>query len=334
MGESPTLPAHVDKKKVDIEALVQWTYLEELPKRQISSAEGIWDRLAAYGSLGGVNPDVSHFAGGGAQRYAQFGLPHPDAEAIEKAVAQLGSVAVDWARDFHIIAAELAELVDISGVGGPHGRFRAGPADSGYTRGSLEQHIALDEFNYIKPHHEGKVRVGLRARAAFDRPRDVIAVSSINLPALVQTHALKRSRPQWQNDSPVPVPVHSGRGFAIVGECRGKNLYTEGSHCPLAWSPSPLSIVLERAEYFLWHQALTTLAETLELNEHEATKPAASAAPWIEGEETRPPIKQTADRKGFLLPFPSEAERPRAGPPLRFSKYSEVRHPLLDNRGN
>jgi hypothetical protein len=53
------------KQAHDIEFLLQWAFLHELPKRKISSAEGIWDRLSQYGSLGGINPDPGH---GAAQR--------------------------------------------------------------------------------------------------------------------------------------------------------------------------------------------------------------------------------------------------------------------------
>ena len=69
------------KERVDIEKLLQWAYLDELPKRQISSAEGVWEGIREYGQRGGTDIGAS-----GAQRYPRFGVPHPDAEEIEKAV--------------------------------------------------------------------------------------------------------------------------------------------------------------------------------------------------------------------------------------------------------
>lgn len=312
-------------KKVDIEQLLSWAFIDELPKRQISSAEGIWDRMARYGSLGGVNPDTSHFAGGGAQRYAQFGLPHPDAEAIEKAVGALGSTAVDWDAHFEAIAGELSGLVDISGSN-RRSRYRAGAPDSGFVFCQLHERTQLSEFTYVS-RARGGFRRGLRTRNLDRGPRDVIAVASINLTALVTTHAVKRSRPFWQHDAPQPSGRSAGRGFEVIGECRGHNLYTAGSYCPLTWSPSPLQIVLDRADYFLWHQALTTLSETLDLSGHEATKPAASAAPWRDGEIAHRTYKQEPDRAAFSL---RDVERPRAGPTLKIPKFSKVRYPLLD----
>jgi len=316
-------PTISGRKKVDIEQLLSWAFLDELPKRQISSAEGIWDRMAQYGSLGGVNPDVSHFAGGGAQRYAQFGLPHPDAEAIEKAVGALGSTAVDWDAHFETIAGELAGLVDISGSS-RRSRYRAGQPNSGFASDQIDRTTAVEDFTYVSG---GKFRRGVRGKVVARGPRDVIAVASINLAALVTTHAVKRSRPFWRHDAPQPSGRSAGRGFEVIGECRGHNLYTAGSYCPLTWSPSPLQIVLDRADYFLWHHALTTLSETLKLSEHEATKPAASRAPWRDGEIAHRTYKQEPDRAAFSL---RDVERPRAGPTLKIPKFSKVRYPLLD----
>jgi hypothetical protein len=97
------------KTSVDIEKLLQWAYLDELPKRQILSTEGVWDRLQQYGSLGGINPDPG--GSGNAQRYAQFGLPHPDAEEIERAVGALGQASIE--DNYDVIVGELAALVTV-----------------------------------------------------------------------------------------------------------------------------------------------------------------------------------------------------------------------------
>jgi len=75
MPEKETLKEHVD-----IEDLLRWAYLDELPKRQLSSAEEIWNGIAEYGQRGGI--DIGQ---GAAQRYPHFGLPHSDALAIERA---------------------------------------------------------------------------------------------------------------------------------------------------------------------------------------------------------------------------------------------------------
>jgi len=95
------------KTGVDTEQLLQWAYLDELPKRQISSAEGVWDGVREYGQRGGID-----IGGGGAQRYPHFGLPHPDAEAIEKAVGALGTASIE--DNYDVIVGELAALVTVN----------------------------------------------------------------------------------------------------------------------------------------------------------------------------------------------------------------------------
>jgi hypothetical protein len=81
------------RREVEVEALLHWTYRDELPQREISSAEGIWDQIAQHGQRGGI--DVGH---GAAQQYPHFGLPHPDALAIEKVVAALPDARIDRKR--------------------------------------------------------------------------------------------------------------------------------------------------------------------------------------------------------------------------------------------
>jgi hypothetical protein len=80
-------------------------------------------------------------------------------------------------------------------------------------------------------------------------------VNTINLSALVTRHAIKGSRPDWWDEQPVAqrTPAKNGGNAAIIGECKGKNVYTTGSYCPLQWSPSPASVIASRAEYALWH---------------------------------------------------------------------------------
>lgn len=74
------------KRSMEIEALLIWTY-SELSKRFTSSADGIWDQVG-FGRI--------QQGGGGAQRYAAFGLPHPDATVIEKAVDAIPDCTIDW----------------------------------------------------------------------------------------------------------------------------------------------------------------------------------------------------------------------------------------------
>ena len=285
------------KKSVDIEQLLHWTFLDELPKRQTSSAEGIWDRLAQYGSLGGINPDPGH---GSAQRYAHFGLPHRDAELIEVAVGALGGAPIDWQQNFDMIAGDLGALVSINDVD----KTRPAPrkTSSGWSN-----------------------KRGVITRVE-NTPRDVILVNSINVGTLVTIHAVKRSRPDWRTEQMRPVPTVAQRGrqdlAQVIGKCLGRNFYTTGSYCPLIWEPSPIEIVMARADYVAWHMGLVQLARTLELSEHIALPPAASPAPWIDGEIKRSLFRQPYARARQL---PLKPVRRKAGPPRKKPRNSNVR---------
>jgi hypothetical protein len=275
------------RERADIENLLQWAYLDELPKRQTSSAEGVWDGIREYGQRGGID-----IGAGGAQRYPHFGLPHPDAEAIEQAVGALKPASIE--DDYEVIVAELAALVSV---------------------------------NDLRPRKAARVPGRASEAGYYDRdaappafaPRDVLIFKSINVAALVTHHAVMRTRPDWTSaqSRPYPTPAAHGRGSRIVGECRGKNLYSAGSYCPLRWSPSPIDVVLGRADYHVWRKALIKLSETLELDEHEALPPAASAAPWMEEEK---PLRVWSYASAPQRPLPLKPQRARAGPLMRRKK--------------
>lgn len=285
------------KERVDIELLLQWAYLDELPKREISSAEGVWDGIREYGQRGGID-----IGGGGAQRYPHFGLPHKDAELIELAVGALGSASID--SDYDLIVGEFAALVSVNDFKPRRAvRIAGKTSEAGYY-----------DKDTMPP--------------AFE-PRDIFVLNTINVAALVTTHAVMRTRPDWSSAQtrPYQTPALHGRGTKIVGECRGRNLYTAGSYCPLRWSPSPVQVVLGRADYHVWRQALTKLSETLDLTEHEALPPAASATPWLEAEEKQRVWSYAVARQ---RPLPLKPQRKRAGPPLKKSNKDKGRAVEVD----
>lgn len=289
------------KESREIESLLTWAYLHELPKRHISSAEANWNRISQYGYLGGVNTDH-----GAAQRYPHHGVPHKDAEIIEKAVDALG--IADWQHDFEHIAGELAALVSVN-------ELFPKIAKPATIAGKAE----------VAPAPDGR---GVRS-IVLEKPRDVLLVRTINVSALVTRHAFMGTRPDWPKGIPQPYQIPGRRGPLISGECRGKNLYTAGSYCFLRWAPSPVEIVLGRADYHVWHQALARLAASLNLSEHRALPPDASPAPWLEGEKVHRVFSYAvANQK----PLPLKPQRPRAGaPPKRSRKIAT--HALEVDRG-
>ena len=298
------------KAAKDVESLLRWAYLDELPKRKTSSAEGIWDGIAEYGQRGGI--DVGH---GAAQRYPHFGLPHKDAITIEKAVNALPDTLIDWGQHYDLIAGDLAPLVSINDVQAASASWRSAKAPGDRLPGSGQPNRARPPGNMVTPPDGRGVRV-----TPAERPRDVILVNSINTEALVFAHATKGTRPGgWRVNDMRAVPMSAERGehTKIIGICKGKNSYTSGSYCPLRWEPSPLKIIIARSNYFAWHQALTMLSETLELTEFMALPPEASVAPWIEGEKA-----QRIFHQGWIRshPLPLKPTRKLAGPPKRRPK--------------
>lgn len=303
----------LSKVEIDVENLIGWAFRDELSKRQLSAAEGIWDRIKQDGQRGGTDP--GH---GSAQRYSHFGLPDPDAELIEKAVGSLEDMVIDWGQSFDTIAAELSALISVNDMAKrdlPAKAPKAGWGEAGTK--------AVKAF------------WGAGAeRPVRDKPRDVLLLGGLRTSALVTMHAIRGTRPDWIEDSPQPerVPAVSGPNAMIVGECRGRNLYSLGSYCPLKWEPSPMSIVTSRAEYVAWHDGITRLAETVRLAKFIALPPKASRTPWLDESEQGPsviPVVRTQSNNVDLWgTLPLAPARGRMGAALRNAKAGPVRYPL------
>lgn len=251
------------KRSIEIEQLLRWAYRDELAKRETSSAEGIWDHIQEYGQNGGIDP--GH---GAAQRYPHFGLPHPDAEAIERAVGSLEDQCIDLEASTDALMGDLSALLS---------------------------------------------------------RRDVLSVRSLRTTALVTMHAYMSTRPDWYQETPRPQWIEPEKGPRnrpkIIGECRARFLYTAGSYCPLQWDPSPMAIALARLDYVAWHRGLVKLAETLELDAHQALPPAAKELPWF---DRQPPARIFKFGEVTREKLPLRPQRDRAGPPPSRPRHSLV----------
>ena len=241
-------------EKVDIERLCQWAYRDELAKRQTSSAEAVWARIAEWTMFG----SVIDRGDAGPQRY-DLGSPDPDALLLEQAVSKLPDIALDWQREAPMILGDLLALID------PRPRETQPATSPGSTARWTDR--------------QGKI-VATHVKPA----RDVILVRTLRPAALVTAHASAGTRPDWKTDIPKPqwVPSVRGHGPKIYGECKGKNYYTPGSYCPLAWAPSPLDIAEARADYLAWWRALALLTRQLtgRLVRYTPLAPAAPEMPW------------------------------------------------------
>jgi len=170
----------------------------------------------------------------------------------------------------------------------------------------------------------------LGGMAALLQSRDVLLVRTLRTSALVTMHAKMNSRPDWREEPPRPCRIQAERGRnrpKIIGECKGRDRYTIGSYCPLQWEPSPISIAELRADYACWHRGLTTLAQTLELDEHIALPPTAPALPWA-GEKDPPRRIFYIGERAQAQTLPLNPQRPLAFGAGRKNRNSSVRFPL------
>lgn len=151
---------------------------------------------------------------------------------------------------------------------------------------------------------------------ALYRQRDWLMTHSIPTKVIVMKSAIL-GRPDWYPDPPTPhgLPAERGPNFTIRGKCRGKNLYTLGTHCPIVWEPPAIDIARGRADYVAWWHGISALAATLDLEAHIATAPAAPVDPWRTA-EVRGKIYASAYQPAKRLPL--APSRPWAGP--RFSR--------------
>lgn len=161
---------------------------------------------------------------------------------------------------------------------------------------------------------------------ALYRERDAIMVRSLRTAALVVMHAKMGTRPDWYGETPQPQQTlaRRGPGVELVGRCKGKNLYSAGSYCPLRWEPAPLEIAEGRADYAAWWRGLEILSQTLVLRDHDVLPPSCPADPWRTAEPVSAVhVVGSEVARGPKLPL--KPQRERAGPPLRTRPFGPVR---------
>ncbi len=279
------------RRQIDVETLLRWAYRDELPKKFTSSAEGIWAQIEQHGHFG-----VDTYRGS-PQRYFNFGLPHPDAIVIEKAVARLEDSPLDWEADAEDI---LGDLFNLWKPPIPSAKPARRVSEIGWGKGPFRVHERVE-------------------------PSRLVCEVILRPAALVTMHARMGTRPDWFDGWPKPeqVPADRGPNAKIIGECWGKNAYSAGSNCPLAWDPSITSIAEDRADYLAWWRGLAHLADTLELSGHIVLPPTAPEMPWRNRDH---PPNIIAMPRPPMSRLPLGPQRPTMGPPLRIAKAGKVRN--------
>lgn len=244
------------KRVMDVEDALRWAYNDELPKDRGLGGKGPAEPCE-------VSPMFRHAALGtrvDSRSYepklpAALGEPHPDALMIEKAVAGLSALA----------DREIAGALQLA-------------PDFAASHG-VDEHQAI---------------------------RRALGMAS----GIVARCAKLRRRPFWQESTMFPGPLVNGRGNALAVrwepifskdmngsevehealvpiELRSRGEYPFGAYCPLSYSPTPASIVDERAEYLAWWWALDHLASELQgrLTSVGLTSPSAAQLPWLDAAE-------------------------------------------------
>ena len=288
------------KKRVCIEQLLSWAYLEELPKQ--NEGGGLLSDLAMLGAP----IDKGHI---GDRMPLGAGPPHPDAILLHYHVCQLPYVRVDWARQRDYLMGPLAPWLDLNDI------TVSAMATGLHGKRQLDQGI---KFRAFPRGRRGKKK--LRASAEVDKDARLIEAHHESAAGLVMMHARLKTRPIWQVGDITVRPVIGGNNQPMmIGRSTRRGYYTEGSHCPLTLSPPPQEIASARFEYMVWHQALCELAMCgRELRDHEPLLPSAPAQPWVTGEEPKRPVHDAERAVRYpTLPLHPQRDRARVLPPLR-----------------
>lgn len=258
------------KTTVDIEDLLVWAYRTELPKAQAdvgalpgpARAAPAWNGVTEMGELGtiidnryGVVPDRTATSD-----------PHPDAIAVAEAVASLMGAELDVPEDWwpfgdlataeewgdlgRAVVAQALERVSHVGEDGAR-RFKGSPA------WLVRRYAVMGECPVWETDIEPKRRTvrGANGKAAWFVRR------------LVSVSAGGEMEVEQDGWSPT-------RRRPVYGAYQKEEL-----------SPSPFPAAIDRAEYEVWHAALTLLAAEIgdTLTSRIVTGPRRPSRPWISG---------------------------------------------------
>ncbi|MEP9378400.1 hypothetical protein ABLE91_16915 [Aquabacter sp. CN5-332] len=255
-------------KQINIEALLRWTYRDELPKvgRPTSMVAAIrpgWSAMSKLSVLHTVVQETDI-----ANRWGLVPLdmaaddPHPDALAVAEAVERLGKREVELPGDW----SPLSDMGDLGDEG----------AEA--VRRGVERLFILDAKGLRKPRQP--------------------------LSRLVIRHAILGSAPAWEGEVPArrmicehgkpkwfrrvvqetPGPFDPvSTEVEIDGYNHTRQRPYPGAYRKFELVPDPMGTVVDRGERELWVAALAMLAEDLQgrgLIAHTVTGCIQSARPW------------------------------------------------------
>lgn len=240
------------KKRLDIEQILRWAYVHELPKRlPDDGTRSFGDDLFMLGGGGGGGGYVSTIPDA-----VMYGAPHHDALMLDYAVRGL----------------EPARLTL------PMAKQLLGDLAVWLTR----EVFRAVETTIIKRKKREVAGIVVREEILHETGFDARELSPAKL---VPIHARLGNRPNWVTGAPRIARVLGSNNKPIVrGITKGRR-YAEGAHSPLQLVPSIDIILRARFEYAVWWMALCELAERCRMTEHFALPPSAPPFPWLSAAE-------------------------------------------------
>lgn len=252
-------------KRIDIEALVQWAYRDELPKVAAGTAtfaavmKPAWDCIAKLGTLGTIIQE---------NRYGVVALPcasdepHPDALAVADAVARLDALVFDIPEGW----APLSDMGDLGALG-------ASAVAQGLA--SLTTTDETGATRLRRPLSRLVIRqavLGIAPEWRSEVP-EVREVRRFGRPAWFR----RAERTEEGAFGPASYEVEVD-GF----DYKRRRPYAD-AYRKYVLEPDMAPLVTARAEHELWQGALSVLAEDLAeagLTAHEVLPPSCPARPW------------------------------------------------------
>jgi hypothetical protein len=238
----------IAKRRIDIEQLLAWAYVEELPKRGPGGLSGL-SRMLDYGT----SIDISHHE----TEPIAFGEPHPDALLLDYHVRSLPPVRFTTAMARHLLGALLAP------------------------------YLMREVVHTVKTIMIRRGDRDIAGIVGAERTEQITEVEKRELSpaALIAVHARLGNRPNWQVGPWRITRVNGKNNKPIVHGISRGHRYNTGAYCPLQLAPSAETIARARFEYAVWWMSLMELAESCRLSAHVALPPRAAAEPWVTGEE-------------------------------------------------
>ena len=283
-------------KRLPIESLLRWAFRDELPKGKPVAASA-WSIVENYAATGGVRIDSGSPGGGDGLGFV-YGDPHPDAEIVAQAVAQLApSVILGDDR-----------MIDLLG------EFTARDETGRYS--IIDAHdvraVALAPFS---------PRAMIIRCATLGKPM-VWDLGAPTLKPMMIQGAMFERKAVFGFD-------HRGELMLLDPDQHGRYKIKAQPRTMLRWvDPSMRMLAETRAEFAVWHDALLALVHMINkrgLAEHVALPPMMPAMPWRDGAPPAPPAPLKSAVRVLTTALPLQPKRKAALRPVESAIERQAR---------